>query len=326
MKTSLRAWRAAMAVLGLCALTATARAAWPDQPIRLVVGFPPGQATDLIARLAARKLQDTLGQSVIVENKPGASGIIGSESVARAEPDGYTLVVGSSGTMAINPSLYSKLPYDPLKDFEPITLLSVVPLFLAVNSNFPAQTAAELVGVVKASPDKFNYGSAGSGVTSHLTMELFKHAQGIELMHIPYKGSPAAVTGLIAGQTTMMIDTGPALLPHMAAGKLRVLAVASRNRNAAAPDVPTMAEAGLGDFEAPAWIGLAAPKGTPRPVIDAIHQALQRGWKDAADVKEQLNKLGAEPTLMTPAEFADYIGEEIGKWAVAVKLSGAKVD
>ena len=318
--------RAAALFLGLSTLGGLAQAAYPDKPIRLVVGFPPGQATDLIARTAARKLQEALGQPVIVDNRAGAAGIIGSEQVAKAAPDGYTLVVGSSGTMAINPSLYSKLPYHPLKDFEPISILSVVPLFLAVNPAFPAQTAPELVKLAKAAPGKINYGSGGSGVTSHLTMELLKHAQGMDLTHVPYKGSPAAVTDLIGGQVQAMIDTGPALLPHMRTGKLRILAVASEKRNAAAPEVPTMAEAGLGHFVAPAWVGLAAPKGTPKEIIDTLNKALVSNWRDAPDVKDQLNRLGAEAAVQTPAEFSQFIQSEIDKWALAVKLSGARVD
>jgi tripartite-type tricarboxylate transporter receptor subunit TctC len=318
--------RTQMLAAGLLALSGLAHAAYPDKPIRLIVGFPPGQATDLIARAVAKKLQDTLGQAVIVDNKAGAAGIIGSETVMRSAPDGYTLLVGSSGTMAINPSLYSKLSYHPLKDFTPVSLLAVVPLFLAVNPQFPAQTAADLVKLAKAQPGKINYSSAGSGVTSHLTMELFKNAQGIDLTHVPYKGSPAAVTDLIAGQVSAMVDTGPALLPHMRSGKVRVLAVASKNRNAAAPNVPTMAEAGLGTFEAPAWIGLSAPKGTPKEVVDTLHKALVSAWRDAPDVREQLNGMGAEPAVMTPDEFSRYIQSEITKWALAVKISGAKVD
>jgi tripartite-type tricarboxylate transporter receptor subunit TctC len=326
MKISTGKLRAAAVALAIGALAGAAQAAYPDKPIRLIVGFPPGQATDLVARAAARKLQEALGQAVIVDNKAGAAGIIGSEMVAKSAPDGYTLVVGSSGTMAINPSLYSKLPYHPLKDFQPVSLLAVVPLFLAVNPAFPAQTAPELVKAAKAAPGKINYGSAGSGVTSHLTMELFKQAQGIDMTHVPYKGSPAAVTDLIGGQVAAMIDTGPALLPHMRSGKVRVLAVASKNRNAAAPNVPTMAEAGLGNFEAPAWVGLAAPKGTPKEIVDTLYKALNTHWKDAADVREQLNGVGAEPAVMSPEEFTRYIQTEIDKWAVAVKLSGAKVD
>jgi tripartite-type tricarboxylate transporter receptor subunit TctC len=261
----------------------------------------------------------------VVDNKAGAAGIIGSEIVAKAPPDGYTLVVGSSGTMAINPSLYSKLPYHPLKDFQPVSILAVVPLFLAVNPQFPAQNAADLVKLAKATPGKINYGSAGSGVTSHLTMELFKQAQGIDLIHVPYKGSPAAVTDLIGGQVNVMFDTGPALLPHMRSGKVRILAVASKSRNAAAPNVPTMAEAGLGNFEAPAWVGLAAPKGTPKEVIDALQKALA-SWRDAPEVREQLTAVGAEPASMSAAEFTKFTQSEMDKWALAVKLSGAKVD
>lgn len=324
MKRTMRAIAGALAlILGTAAL---AQGTYPNRPIKLIVGFPAGQATDVIARTAARKLQEALGQSVVVENKPGAAGIIGSEFVSKASPDGYTLLVGSSGTMAINPSLYSKLPYHPLRDFQPVSLLSTVPLFLAVNPAFPAQSVGELVTLAKASPGKITYGSAGSGVTSHLTMELFKHAQGIDLTHVPYKGSPAAVTDLIGGQVNAMIDTGPALLPHMRTGKVRVLAVASRQRNPAAPQVPTIAEAGLGSFEAPAWIGLAAPKGTPKEVIAVLSRAIATHWRDAADVREQLNGLGAEPAEQSPEEFARFIQAELDKWAVAVRVSGAKVD
>jgi tripartite-type tricarboxylate transporter receptor subunit TctC len=302
------------------------QAAFPDKPIRLVVGFPPGQATDIVARVFAKKLQETLGQPVIVDNRSGAAGIIGSDIVAKAPPDGYTLLVGSSGTMAINPSLYSKLPYHPLRDFQPVSILAVAPLFLAVNPQFPAQTATDLVKLAKAEPGKINYGSAGSGVTSHLTMELFKNAHGIDMKHVPYKGSPAAVSDLMAGHVDVMFDTGPALLPHMRSGKVRVLAVAAKNRNAAAPDAPTMAEAGLGDFDAPAWIGLAAPKGTPKEVMDALSKVLSSHWKDQTDVREQLLGVGADPAVMTPDEFIRYIQSEMEKWAVAVKISGAKVD
>ena len=318
--------RANAAVILFALVAGGAQAAYPDKPIRLVVGFPPGQATDIIARAAARKLQEVLGQSVIVDNKAGAAGIIGSEIVAKAPPDGYTLLVSSSGPLAINPSLYSKLSYSPMRDFEPVTLLAVVPLFLAVNPAFPAQTAADLVKLAKASPGKINYGSGGSGITSHLAMELLKHSQGIDLTHVPYKGSPAAITDLIGGQVQLMFDTGPALLPHMRSGKLRILAVGSRSRNPAAPNVPTMSEAGLGNFEAPAWIGLVAPKGTPREIVDTLNKALQAAWRDAPEVKEQMTALGAEATSMTTAEFGRYIQSEMEKWALAVKLSGAKVD
>ena len=326
MRSSFDSVRAKAAAIVLALAAGGAQAAYPDKPIRLVVGFPPGQATDIIARAAAKKLQDVLGQPVIVDNKAGAAGIIGSEIVAKAPADGYTLLVSSSGPLAINPSLYSKLSYNPVRDYEPITLLAVVPLFLAVNPAFPAQNATDLVKLAKASPGKINYGSGGSGITSHLAMELLKHSQGIDLTHVPYKGSPAAITDLIGGQVQLMFDTGPALLPHMRSGKLRILAVGSRSRNPAAPNVPTMAEAGLGNFEAPAWIGLVAPKGTPRDIVDTLNKALQAAWRDAPEVKEQMTALGAEATSMSTAEFGRYIQSEMEKWALAVKLSGAKVD
>jgi tripartite-type tricarboxylate transporter receptor subunit TctC len=326
MHSSFKTVRAKAAAIVLALVAGGAQAAYPDRPIRLVVGFPPGQATDIIARAAAKKLQEVLGQPVIVDNKAGAAGIIGSEIVAKAPPDGYTLLVSSSGPLAINPSLYSKLSYNPVKDFEPVTLLAIVPLFLAVNPAFPAQTAADLVRLAKASPGKINYGSGGSGITSHLAMELLKHSQGIDMTHVPYKGSPAAITDLIGGQVQVMFDTGPALLPHMRNGRLRILAVGSRNRNPAAPNVPTMAEAGLGNFEAPAWIGLVVPKGTPREIVETLNKALQAAWRDAPEVKEQMALLGAEATSMSTAEFGRYIQSEMEKWALAVKLSGAKVD
>lgn len=322
---NMKVWKVAIAA-GLAAMASASYAVYPDKPIRIIVGFPAGQATDVIARLVGKTLQDSLGQPVIIENKPGASGIIGSEMAAKAPADGYTLLVGSSGTMAINTSLFTKLPYHPLRDFEPVSILANVPLFLAVNPKVPAQTAGELLKLAKQAPGKLNYGSGGSGVTSHLTMELLKHQQGVEITHVPYKGSPAAVTDLIGGQINAMIDTGAALIPHMRSGKLRLLAVASAERNAAAPEVPTMIEAGMGNFVAPAWVGLAVPKGTPKEVISTLNHALANSWIKNPALKEQLAGMGAEPAVMSPEQFAKYIQSEIDKWAVAVKVSGAKVD
>jgi len=311
--------------LGLGAIAPAMAADYPSKPLRIVVGFPPGQATDIIARLVAKKLEEGLKQPVVVENKPGAGGIIGTEQVIRAEPDGYTLLVSSSGPLAINPSLYKNISYDPLRDLASISEIAVVPLFLAVTNNSKAKTAADLVKMAKAQPGKLNYASGGSGVTSHLTMELFKHAQQFDMQHVPYKGSPAAVTDLIGGQVEAMIDTGPALIGNAQSGKLRLLAVASEKRNAAVPDVPTMAEAGMGDFVAPAWISIMAPAKTPKPVIDKLYATLQKVWAEP-DVTKTLNALGAEPILKTPDETRAYVQAEITKWAEAVKLSGARVD
>lgn len=304
---------------------ASAADTYPNKPIRIVVGFPPGQATDIIARLVAKKLEESLKQPIIVENKPGASGIIGTVDVIRAAPDGYTLLVSSSGPLAINPSLYAKIPYDVMRDLEPISEVAEVPLFLAVGPKLPVRTAEEFVEKARGNPGKLDYASAGNGVTSHLAMELLKHELGLDLQHIPYKGSPAAVTDLIGGQTSVMVDTGPALLPNSANGKLRILAVLSDKRVAAAPDVPTGKEAGIGELATPAWVGLVAPKGTPDAIIQKLYKALDSNWRDE-DVKKALNGLGSQVVLSTPTEFKAYIQQEIKKWRVAVESSGARVD
>lgn len=303
-----------------------AHAAWPDKPIKIVVGFPPGQATDIIARLFAKKLSEAVNQPVVVENRAGAAGIIATEQVARAPADGYTLLVGSSGTMTINPLLYSNLRYDAVDDFAPVSVISTVPLFLAVNAELPAKTPEDLVKLAKDKPGGLNYGSAGTGVTGHLTMELFKHSQGIDVLHVPYQGSPAAISDLIGNQVQMMFETSTALLPHMQSRKVVALAVASRERNAAAPDVPTMKEAGMGDFEALAWVGLSAPKGTPPEVMNRLQDVLANHWKDADDVRQQLAALGAESAAMPSEDFAKFIREETDKWRTAIDISGTKIN
>lgn len=315
---------AVMALLAVVPMT-PALAAYPEKPIRIIVGFPAGQATDIVARLAAKTLESALKQSVYVENKPGASGIIGTMDVVRAAPDGYTLLVTSSGPLAINPSLYTNLAYDPLRDIAPVTELSEVPLFLAVNAKLPMKTAGEFVDYVKANPGKLNYGSAGSGVTSHLAMELLKHGQGMDIRHVPYKGSPPAVADLIGGHVQAMVDTGPALLPVARRGDIRILATLNDRRNAAMPEVPTSKEAGIGDLATPAWVGLAAPKGTPPQIIDTLYKALESSWKTPENTKV-LQGLGSEPVLKDPQEFRQYIADEIKKWKVAVDVSGAKVN
>jgi len=315
---------AVMALLAVVPM-APALAAYPEKPIRIIVGFPAGQATDIVARLAAKTLESALKQSVYVENKPGASGIIGTMDVVRAAPDGYTLLVTSSGPLAINPSLYTNLAYDPLRDIAPVTELSEVPLFLAVNAKLPMKTASEFVDYVKANPGKLNYGSAGSGVTSHLAMELLKHGQGMDIRHVPYKGSPPAVADLIGGHVQAMVDTGPALLPVARRGDIRILATLNDKRNAAVPEVPTAKEAGIGELATPAWVGLGAPKGTPPEIINTLYKALEGSWKTPENTKV-LQGLGSEAVLKDPQEFRQYIADEIKKWKVAVDVSGAKVN
>jgi tripartite-type tricarboxylate transporter receptor subunit TctC len=313
------------AIAALLVLGTAAQAAYPERPIRLVVGFPPGQATDVVARLAAKKLQDVLKQPVIVDNKPGAAGIVGAQEVMKSPADGYTLLVSSSGPLAVNPSLYSKLPYDPQKDFMPIAELTVLPLFFAVHPTSPAKSIADIIQQAKSRPGKLNYASAGNGVTSHLAMELFKHQSGVFMTHIPYRGSPPAVTDLIGGQVDAMIDTGPAIVPHAKSGKLRILAVTTRTRSPAVPEVPTMHEAGVKDFEATAWVAIMAPKGTPPEVVRALHKALSEVWLDA-DVKASVAAIGGEAVLGTPEQLQAKLASELKRWALAVKVSGAKVD
>lgn len=319
-----------LALLCLAALSAPVAAqgpaaTYPAKPVRVVVGFPPGQATDIIARAVADKLTARLGQSFYVDNKPGAAGIIGTETAVRAAPDGYTLLMSSSGPLAINPALYSKLPYDPLKDLQPVSLAATVPQFLVVHPALPAGTVKELVALAKAQPGKINYASGGSGLTNHLTMEMFKSAAGIDLVHVPYKGGPPAITDLIAGQVSVMFETGPGVLPHVKSGKLRALAVGSARRSIAMPELPTVAEQGLPEFDAMAWVGFVAPAGVPRAIVDKLN-AETVAILALPDVRERFLALGAEPAPGTPDEFAAYLRAEIAKWGRAVKDSGAKVD
>lgn len=303
----------------------SAHAAYPDKPIRLVVGFPPGQATDHIARMLAKVLQDSLGQPVVVDNRPGAGGINGTTEVIRSAPDGYTLLVTSSGPLAVNPSLYPRLPYKPEKDLEPISMLAALPLYLAVNPAFPAQTFGEFLRQVKSQPGKIDYASAGNGVTSHLAMELIKNQFQLFLVHVPYRGSGPALTDVIGGQVPVILDTGPAILPSATAGKVRVLAVTTQQRSSLTPEIPSIAELTKTSFDVSAWVGLVAPKGTPAHVIDTVYKAVQANW-NKPDIRRQLGALGGETQTMAPAAFQAYIASETQKFGKAVALSGAKVD
>ena len=316
---------AAFVLLMAQPLLASAQEKYPNRPVKIVLGFPPGQATDTVARAIAQKLGETTGQIFIVENRPGAAGIIGTDLVAKSPADGYTLVMGSSGVMAVNPGLYSKLPYDPVKDFAPITVAVTVPLFLVANPNFPPNTVAELVVYAKANPGKVNYASGGSGVTNHLAMELFKSVAGLDMVHVPYKGGPPALTDLIAGQVNVMFETGPGALPHVKSGKLKAIAVGGSKRSAAMPNLPTVAESGFPGFEAVAWIGISAPIGTPKEIITKLNSEIVK-IVHLPDVKERFLGLGAESVGNTPEEFAIYLKAEIIKWGKVVKDSGAKVD
>ena len=311
-------------VLALVATLACAQT-YPTKPIRLVVPFPPGGATDILARDVAQKLTEAWGQSVIVDNRPGAGGNIGSELVAKAAPDGYTIEMGTVGTHAINASLYAKMPYDHVKDFTPVILVAGVPNVLVVNPSVPANSVAEIIAYAKANPGKLNFASSGNGTSIHLSGELFKVMAGVQITHIPYKGSTPALQDLLAGQVQMMFDNLPPSLPQIKAGKLRALAVTSATRAPALPDVPTLAESGLPGFEASSWFGILAPAGTPAPIVAKLNGEIAK-WLATPEAKEKLAKQGANAAGGSPDDFAKHIAAETAKWAKVVKDSGAKID
>ena len=315
---------AAMALTGIHA-SAQGAATFPNKPIKIVVPFPPGGATDILARAIGFELQKAWGQSVIIENKPGAGGNTGADLVAKAAADGYTLLMGTVGTHAINMSLYAKMPYDAVKDFEPIVLVAGVPNLLVVHPSVNAKSLRELTALAKSQPGKLNVASSGNGTSIHLAAELYKQMAGVDILHVPYKGSSPAVADLLGGQVQMMFDNMPSSLPHAKAGKLRALAVTSMTRSAALPDVPTMDEEGLKGFDATSWFGLLAPAGTPKDIVAKLNSASVKALA-SAEMRERLATQGADPVGNTPDQFAAFIKAEIDKWAKIVKASGARID
>jgi tripartite-type tricarboxylate transporter receptor subunit TctC len=312
------------AMFALIALGASAQG-YPTRPIRLVVPFPAAGTTDILARAAAQKLTETLGQAVVVDNRPGAGGNIGSDLVAKSAPDGYTLLMGTVGTHAINPSLYSKMPYDHVKDFVPLVLVAGVPNVLVVNPALPVNSVADLIKLAKDKPGTINFASSGSGTSIHLSGELFKTMAAVDMTHVPYKGSSPALTDLIGGQVQVMFDNLPSALPQIKGGKLRAIAVTSLKRAPALPDIPTISESGLPGFEASSWFGVLAPAGTPAPIVARINAEVNK-WLQSADAREKLLAQGAEAAGGSPEQFAAHIRAETEKWAKVVKASGAKVD
>jgi tripartite-type tricarboxylate transporter receptor subunit TctC len=299
---------------------------YPNRPVRIIVPFAAGGTTDIFARLVGDKLSQALGQQFIVDNRGGAGGNIGADAVAKAEPDGYTLVMGTVGTHAINASLYAKMPYDPRSDFAPVAYVAGVPNLMVVNpKNVKATTVQEFVAEGKARERKFNMASSGNGTSIHLSGELFKQMTGVEMPHVPYRGSGPAVNDLIGGQVDVMFDNLPSSIEHAKAGSLRPLAVTSLKRSAALPDVPTLAESGLPGFEATSWFALFAPKGTP-PAVTAKLNAEVRKALETADLSKRFAELGGEINQMSPEELHSYARAEYEKWATVVKASGAKVD
>jgi tripartite-type tricarboxylate transporter receptor subunit TctC len=303
---------------------AAAQDSFPSKPIHIVVTFTTGGAPDILARLIGERLQATWGQPVIVDNKPGAGGNTGADSVAKATPDGHTIVVGTVGTHAINGALYSKMPYDMVKDFTPITLLATTPNMLVVNNDVAAKNVQELIALGKRE-GKMTFASSGAGTSIHVSGELFKTMTGVDMEHIPYKGRASALPDLLGGRVTMMFDNMPSSLPLVREGKLRALGVTSARRSSAAPDIPTIAEQGLPGFEAVSWFALFAPAGTPEPVVSKL-QAEVKKILESAEVSKKLSDIGLEPSPSSPQELADYQRREIEKWAKVVKDSGAKVE
>jgi tripartite-type tricarboxylate transporter receptor subunit TctC len=299
--------------------------AYPSKPIRIVVPFPPGGATDILARAIGNELSKAFNQSVVIENKGGGGGNPGADLVAKSAPDGYTLVMATVGTHAINMSLYSKMPYDAVRDFEPVVLVAGVPNLLVVHPSVPAKSVRELTALAKAQPGKLNVASSGSGTSIHLAAELYKQMAGVDIVHVPYKGSAPAVADLLGGQVQMMFDNLPVSLPHVRAGKLRPLAVTSMTRSSALPEVPTMDEEGYKGFDATSWFGLLAPAGTPREIITRLNAASVKALA-SPEMRERLAAQGAEPVGNTPEQFAAFIKAEIEKWSKIVKASGARVD
>ncbi len=312
-------------VLALAANGVAAADAYPTKPIRFVVAFPPGGGTDIIGRSIAQKLSERLAQQVIVDNRPGAGGNIGTDIVAKSAPDGYTILMGSAGPLAINASLFAKMPFDPLRDLAPVTLAASTPNVLVVHPSLAVHSVAELVALARANPGAINFASSGHGTPAHLAGELFNTLAGVKLVHVPYKGAAPALADLLGGQVQLMFSTMPPALPHVKEGKLRGLAVTSLKRSPAAPELPTIDEAALPGFEANTWHGVVAPAGTPADIIERLNREIVAILHER-EMVERLSAQGAEPVGSTPAEFAAYIRSETLKWAKVVRESGARAE
>src|SRR3954451_5971528 len=320
----MRIWKILAAALAWSGQLAPALAQnYPTRAITLVIPFAPGGSTTIVGRGVADKMSELLGEKIIIDNRPGAGGTVGTRAVAKSDPDGYTLILGYTGTLAIGPSLYKNVGYDPRKDFAPIGMIGNAPNSLVVHPSFPAKSVAELITYAKANPGTVNFGSAGAGTVSHITGEYFAASAGIKLVHIPYKGTGPALTDLLGGHIPMAVAPIPASHANVAAGKLRALAVTSTARSSLLPDVPTISESVLPGFDASLYYGLAAPAGTPRPIIDKLNKAL-RDALASDEVKKQLAQDGTEITPGTPEDYAAFIDKDEKKWSLLVKASGVE--
>mgnify|MGYP001382737754 FL=1 len=316
--------QAGLGLLAASALGARAQGAWPTKPVRIVVGFSAGGTTDVVARLMAKELTEALGQTFVVENKAGGGSNIATDLVRAAEPDGYTLLM-MAVTSTINQTLYKNIKFNLDRDFDGVALCTKVPNILVVNPNVPAKTVPEFIAWLKTQGDKVSYASSGSGTSIHMAGELFKVRTGTHAVHVPYKGSAPALTDLMGGQVQYMFDNMPSAWPHVQAGKLRALAVTTKQRSASAPDVPTMEESGVAPFDVTSWFGLVAPKGTPKAVLDKVNQAVNAAF-DKPEIIQAYAKLGAVSEKNSPRDFSRFIHDEVNNWAPVVKASGAQVD
>jgi len=298
---------------------------FPSRPIRFVVPFTPGGATDIVARLIGERLTGSLGQQIIIDNRAGASGNIGAEIVARAAPDGHTWLMATTGVMAVNQSLLGKLPYDPERDFAPVMLTTVLPLILIVPSSSPAQTVKEVIAIAKAKPGHFSFASSGAGATTHVAGELFKSMARVDLLHVPYKGGGQLMNDLIGNQVSMSFFQIPGAMQHVKSGRLKALAISTSKRSSLMPELPTIAEAGVPGYEAIAWSGVVVAARTPKPIIDRLNGELIRAL-DTPDIKKRLVELGAETSTGTPAAFGDYIRSERKKWSALVRSAGIRAE
>lgn len=298
---------------------------YPHKPIRVIVSVPAGGTPDVTARLVTPGLSNLLGQQLVVDNRGGAGGLIGAELAANATPDGYTLFISSPGALTILPHLRKSVPYDTLRDFAPIGLISIGPFLLITHPSVPARTVKELIALAKAQPGKFNYASAGNGTANHLAMELFKSMAGINITHVPYKGAPQAVTDVLAGHMNMMFNSIAPIVAHIKSERVRVLGIAGAKRSPQLPDVPTISEAGVPGFEAVNWFGMFAPAKTPKQIITRLNEALVK-VVNAPEIRSQFEALGADPVGSSPEAFAAFVRRDLEKYAKVVKLSGAKVD
>jgi len=319
------AMTAVLATTCLAAPLAAQTTDFPNKPVRIVVPFPPGGATDITARVVAEKLSTKWGQPVVIDNKAGAGGNVGSDLVAKSAPDGYNIVLGVTGSHSINISLYKKMPYHPLNDFEPLTQATIYPNAIVVNPQVPANNLAELIALLKKEPGKLSYGSDGNGTASHLGMEILKSKANVQLTHIPYRGSTPMITDLLGGTLMVGVTGLPAVQQHLKAGKLKMIAITTPQRAPGAPDYKTVAEQGFANFNAAPWAGFFAPKGTPKPVLDKLAMDLADALKQP-DVVQKMNELGSTVVGNKPDEFRQFVSRQIDLWAEGVKISGATVD